>query len=521
MRMHAVVRLELRVQRREPLTALYMVVFALLAMAFSASGPVELVRDRGAVPRDAAWSLMLASTAITAFGQVITTMVAATVVLRDRADRVADLLVPTRLTIVEYRVAKLCAALLMLSLIYAAIPVGLVAGALLGGGSLHAALRGTLPPFVTVVLPTMLAIGALQFAAGVLSGRLWLIVGQGLVLIWLWTVAVDSTTQGGGAVAALLDPFGSAPLLLASRGWSDAERGVRSLPLTPLLLVNRALWLVIGALAATAAIVRQPARRIRVGHLRAHAAAPVVGAQVPRAVLRAEVPHWWVGLFATARYVSRWMLRDPGWRVLTLLGAVNVGVHAFHASALAPASGGSGSVPGLLEHSRLFLILLATIYAGELVWREREERSAPLFDGLPVATRTLVAGRIAGAIVAQGVLVVVLTAASVFGTMAGGGVLEAGVAQSATAQVLVPFVAWMLLSLAVHVVVQQKVVAHLLCIAGWALASVRFGAATASTGAPIAEAWWAVACLLALSVVFGCWRRDGAGRRFYRRSGVS
>lgn len=517
MRMYAVVRLELRVQRREPLTALYMVVFALLAMAFSASGPVELVRDRGAVPRDAAWSLMLASTAITAFGQVITTMVAATVVLRDRADRVADLLIPTRLTIVEYRVAKLCAALLMLSLIYGAIPVGLVAGALLGGGSLHAALRGTLPPFVTVVLPTMLAIGALQFAAGVSSGRLWLIVGQGLVLIWLWTVAVDLITQGGGAVAALLDPFGSAPLLLASRGWSDAERGVRSLPLTPLLLVSRALWLVIGALAATAAIVRQPARRIRVGHSRAHVAAPVVGAQVQRAVLRADVPHWWVGLFATARYVSRWMLRDPGWRVLTLLGAVNVGVHAFHA----PASGGSGSVPMLLEHSRLFLILLATIYAGELVWREREERSAPLFDGLPVATRTLVAGRIAGVIVAQGVLVAVLTAASVFGTMAGGGVLEAGVARSATSQVLVPFVAWMLLSLAVHVVVQQKVVAHLLCIAGWALASVRFGAATATTSAPIAGSWWAVACLLAVSVVCGCWRRDGTGRRLYRRSGVS
>ena len=516
--MHAVVRLELRVQRREPLTALYMVVFALLAMAFSASGPVELVSNRGAVPRDAAWSLMLASTAITAFGQVITTMVAATVVLRDRADRVADLLVTTRLTLVEYRVAKLCAALLMLSLIYAAIPCGLVVGALLGGGSLHAALRGTLPPFVTVVLPTMLAIGALQFAAGVSSGRLWVIVGQGLVLIWLWTVAVDLTTHGGGAVAALLDPFGGAPLLLASRGWSDAERGVRSLPLTPLLLLSRALWLVIGALAATSAIVRYPARRLRVGLSRAHAAAPVVSAPVQRAAVRADVPHWWVGLFATARYVSRWMLRDPGWRVLSLLGAVNVGIHAYHA----PASGGSGSVmPVLLEHSRLFLILLATIYAGELVWREREERSAPLFDGLPVATRTLVAGRIAGVIVAQGVLVAVLTAASVLGTMAGGGVLEADIARSATVQVLVPFVAWMLLSLAVHVVVQHKVVAHLFCIAGWALASVRFGAATASTSAPVAGAGWAVACLLALSVVFGFWRRDGTGWRFDGWSGMS
>ena len=198
-RVAAVVRLELRVQRREPLTVLYMLVFALLATAFAAAGPVELVGDRGPVPRDAPWSLMLASTAITAFGQVITTMVAATVVLRDRADRVADLLVATPLTRREYLLAKLLASLLMLALIYAAVPVGLIAGSLLGGGSLLRAMVGTLPPFVAVVLPTMLAVGALQFSVGVLSGRLWVIVGQGLLLIWLWTATIGWVSGSDGA----------------------------------------------------------------------------------------------------------------------------------------------------------------------------------------------------------------------------------------------------------------------------------------------------------------------------------
>ena len=49
-RMAAVVRLELRTQRREPLTLLYVLVLGLLSMAFAAAGPVELVRGRGAVP---------------------------------------------------------------------------------------------------------------------------------------------------------------------------------------------------------------------------------------------------------------------------------------------------------------------------------------------------------------------------------------------------------------------------------------------------------------------------------------
>ena len=105
-RMRAVLRLELLTQRREPLTVLYVLVLGLLAAAFAAAGPVELVRNRGAVPRDAAWSMLLASTALTAFGQVITTMVAATVVLRDEQDRVAAQLFVTRLTRGEYLTGK-------------------------------------------------------------------------------------------------------------------------------------------------------------------------------------------------------------------------------------------------------------------------------------------------------------------------------------------------------------------------------------------------------------------------------
>ncbi len=512
--------LEMRVQRREPLTVLYMLVFALLAMAFAASGPVELVRNRGAVPRDAAWSLMLASTAITAFGQVITTMVAATVVLRDRADRVADLLVTTRLTDAEYRLAKLLAALLMLALIYAAIPLGLVAGALLGGGSLGSALAGSLLPFVLVVLPTMFAIGALQFAAGVLSGRLWVIVGQGLVLIWLWSAAIDAAARGGGALPSVLDPFGSAPLLAATAMWTDAERAVRPMPVTAALVWSRIVWLLLGAGAAWLAIGLRPGRRgsaVRETSDRGMAAAASVS---PAAALcRAAVPRWWVGFTGTAHYVARWMLRDPGWRVLTVLGAVNVGVHA--AMARPDGSAGSMALDMMQEHARLFLILLATIYAGELVWREREERSAPFFDGLPVSRGAIVAGRIVGVIVAQGAVVLLLVVASGGGVTVATGVVPVALPWVAAASVLLPFVAWMLVSLAVHVLVQHKVMAHLLCIAGWTMASVRFGAATAGGAGRIPVAGWLAVCLLAVCIVRVVWRGDARGRRQDRRPGVS
>ena len=528
-RIGAVLSLEFRTQRREPLTVLYVLVFSLLAMAFAAAGPVDLVGDRGMIPRDAPWSLMLASTALTAFGQVITTMVAATVVLRDRADRVADLMATTPLSPREYLLGKLLAALLLLSLIYCAVPLGLIAGSVVGGGSFASAVVGSLLPFLAVVVPTMLAIGALQFAVGVLSGRLWVIVGQGLVLIWLWTAVADASRAAGGqGWVTLLDPFGSAALLFETRDWSDAARRVGRMPLTPLVFAGRMLWLVLGGLAATVAVMWTPrgvAHRPRLAAAR-RALAPIplpTSSPAPTPARPARVPrdHWWPGAVGTASYVARWMLRDTGWRVLTLLGALNVLVHAFlDASRLHdPLLVTQAALSALQLHARLFLILLATIYAGELVWREREERSAPLVDPLPISENALCAGRVAGVLVAQCALVSVLVVAAAVGAMVAagapvrGGVLLRGVLGG----VLLPFVLWMLLSLAVHLLVQQKVAAHLVCIAGWVLGALRYGAALPSTVAVGHVAIEGLAIVGSLVVIRWAWGARGAGRSWHHR----
>ena len=509
-RMRAVLRLELLTQRREPLTVLYVLVLGLLAAAFAAAGPVELVRNRGAAPRDAAWSMLLASTALTAFGQVITTMVAATVVLRDEQDRVAAQLIVSRLTRREYLMGKFVASLVMLAVIYAAIPIGLAVGALLAGGAPGAAFQASLPPFVIVVLPTMLAIGALQFAIGVLSGRLWVIVAQGLMLIWLWSACVDAAMTSGGSMAALLDPFGSTAVLRATASWTDLERATRGMPMTPVLLGSRAIWMVLGGAAVALAMVRAPHRRTAsVSRANPH---EIIAVPLAAALRRGTHTTARRAMCATAAYVARWMLRDAGWRVIAMLGATNVSVHAFlDARRLAThADVTSAALSALQLHARLFLILLATIYAGELVWRERDDRSAPLFDVLPVRDLPLLAGRLLGTIAAQCVLVFGISSAPLLAAMAGaraaGDLRTFNVAILQT--VLLPFIAWMLLSLAVHVVVQQKVAAHLICIAAWVLAVLMSRVAAAPTaGGDRLSGWWAAWVAAALLITWRGWAR--------------
>ncbi len=522
-RVRSVVRLELLTQRREPLTALYMLVFFLLAAAFAAAGPVELVRDRGSVPPDAAWSLMLASTALTAFGQVITTMVAATVVLRDRADRVDELLRVTLLRPREYLTGKLFAALGLLCLIYTAIPAGLVCGAVIGGGKAWHAVLAVAPPFLIVVLPTMLAVGAIQFGLGALSGRLWVIVGQGLLLIWLWSSAVNAVPHAGGDLLVLLDPFASAPLLRASATWTDAQRTTLAMPVTAALVFNRVLWLLLGTAVAGIAVVRAPnaARAGRRGAGSADdvlelptSAATSTGASPPLASPTLTLPAW-RAVLAWAVHVTRWMVRDTGWRVLAVLGTLNVAVHVALdvTRGMAPAALSTLVVSALEQHARLFLILLATIYAGEVVWREREDRSAAFLDVLPTHDGDAVIGRIVGVVAAQGTLVMMMGAAvTATGMLFSGSPVAPGILVGGLfATALVPFIAWMLVALAVHVVVQQKVAAHLVCIVGWVVVVRIQGSVTVGAGS--ADMAWGVVVVLpaAMFIAWLGWVRGERG----------
>ncbi len=126
---------------------------------FASSSAVELVRDRGAVPKDSAWTLWLAFGGLTAFGQVITTMVVVTAVLRDDALRFTPVLATTTTTAREWLLARLVAAASVLSLVFAALPVGAVAGFWLAGDTPLLPLAARVAtPYLVLTLPSMLVV---------------------------------------------------------------------------------------------------------------------------------------------------------------------------------------------------------------------------------------------------------------------------------------------------------------------------------------------------------------------------
>ncbi len=145
----------------------------------------------------------------------------------------------------------------------------------------------------------------------------------------------------------------------------------------------------------------------------------------------------------------------------------------------------------------------------------------------PVSSARLVLSRVSGVMIAQLTLVLALVA-----TAWASGVLMHGMVSAPRALaygvlwLFVPFALWLVLSLAVHVAVGNKIAAHLLLIAGWVLAValnangwaespwIRYGdlaPLTAGSEAPVSlalqqTAWWCTVSALLLVFAVHRWR---------------
>lgn len=462
--LRALVRFELALQRRDFFAWLAALVFLLLTLGYAAGGPVLLVEGLGTVPRLAPWALAQAMAGVTAFGQVITAITAATTVLRDVGLRTQPLVLTTPLPWRDYLRGRFLGTLATLLGINAAIPLGLLLGAALAGTWPGA--DALLRPMLLLVLPNVLVVAATFFAAGALSGGFPVILTVGLGFIGCWQSGI-ALVRDGVAVGALLDPFGNAALLRATAGWDEAARTTLAMPVDAWLLANRLLWLLLGA------------GLLLLTHWRWRPVPPRGAAVDSAATAAAIAPAWegrdlpalrgagpMAGWLAEWRFGLGWVSRERGAAALLLLGALNAVANGWRV-----ADDPTALVRALEFHARLFAILVATIYAGELVWRDRDVGAQGLLESTPVPARRRLDGRATGVLTGLLGFPLLLWALSVGLPLLQGArpdpVCSArwllGVGGSAFALLFVT-------SLLLHRLLDHKTVAHLVLISGWVMA---------------------------------------------------
>ncbi|MGN2242617.1 ABC transporter permease/M1 family aminopeptidase [Frateuria sp. GZRR33] len=207
----------------------------------------------------------------------------------------------------------------------------------------------------------------------------------------------------------LADPLGMSAYMASSRYFTAAELNAGAIPVSGLMVQSRLLW--VGVSIALLALTyrrfrfaergmsRRQQRKLRRAAAKA-TPATASGAPYPRlADARFDGRTARAQLVARAAMEARYIFKSPVFLVLLLIA------FAFTLPSLLTASGWYGvtlypltsvSVPAIQASFDTLLVIIATYYGGELVWRERERKVHEIIDATPLPAWALMLPKLIG-----------------------------------------------------------------------------------------------------------------------------
>jgi ABC-type transport system involved in multi-copper enzyme maturation permease subunit len=246
---------------------------------------------------------------------------------------------------------------------------------------------------VTFAIPNTFFIAAILFGIAALFRSTTISFLSALILLVLFGVT-DSFASDlkNETLAAMLDPFGSRAFDLMTKYWTVSEKNTLSVPLTGLLLWNRLIWLTVGL-----GIFALVTSRVTLGEKSSKKRKPAE-AEEPAvrhgAIALPSTKASWGGNAALAQFLGAFrfelksLVKTPVFIVILAAAMLNCCV------SLAMSTGeafGNKTFPVTYQMAQIiqgtlymFLIAIITFFAGQLVWRDRDERMDEIQDSLPM-----------------------------------------------------------------------------------------------------------------------------------------
>jgi len=396
-----IARFEIATRLKRISTWVYFAVFLALAMFWAAAAGGVLSQASISFGSGKVWvnSPYAIAQTISFLGMVGLTVIAAIMgraVQQDFEYRVEHFFFSAPIRKWEYLSGRFAGAVVILLVILSSIALGGLLGLLLPGidpdrGGPVRPLAYLLPYF-TIVIPNLVVLGGLFFCLAAITRRMLPVyIGSVICLVGFLAAQGLLRDMANKTLASMLDPFGVVATSQLTAYWSISERNTRMLPFDSLLLWNRLLWLAIGA-----AIIGVTAWRFRFAQEgasgRRRAAAVDDAADVVSVHLRRVEPHAVNGWRLLPRLVwlnFRETVRNVYFGVIAFAGVLFLIVTSTTADDIF----GTNTWPVTWQMLELvsgtfavFMLVIITFYAGELTWRERENRLDQIHDALPIPT---------------------------------------------------------------------------------------------------------------------------------------
>jgi ABC-2 type transport system permease protein len=422
---------EVRQRLRRISTYIYFLVFCGLSYLFTLMsggaipGATVEFGTGGKVLVNSPYTLQAIISFVTFFGVIVTAAIAGQATYQDIDSRSTDLFFTLPISKFDYLGGRFLGSLLIQILIFS----GVGPGAWLGSrmpwidptrlGPQHFA--AYLQPYLILVLPNLVLLTAIFFGLAALGKKMLPVyAGSVILLIGYFVAAQLSNNLTVNVQGALADPFGSNAVDRITQYWTPFQRNTQLVPFTGILLINRALWLGVGALVLLLTYFKFSfAHGTRGGKQTKSLAseeeiAPAMTQALPvsHPVFSAGASFW--QFLSLTRIQFTETVKNVFFIVLMLAGGLfsifvanginnpfSTHVYPLTYQMLELATGGFF----------VFALAIITFYSGELVWREREAGVSQIVDALPVQRWVLFASKLCTLLLIQ-VLIVLVTLAA-------------------------------------------------------------------------------------------------------------
>src|SRR5450432_876879 len=408
---------ELRFRVKSISTYVYFLVwsaFSFFCVASESFGPVA--NSNGKVLLNGPFGNTLDDDYACLFGVIIVAAIFGTSVLRDFQRDTYQMLFTKPISKLAYLGGRWAGSFVTTVLVFSGLMFGAYAGTFAPWAD-HARIAPNqvgwyLQPFFSIVVVQIFFIGSLFFAVAALTRKLIIVYLQGVSLFMLYIIGItvfSATRSLEHFWSGILDPIGLLMLDTITRYWSVVEKTSQLLPwdfsgYSPgVLLYNRMLWIGVGVTALAAVWLMFPMsvealtarsqgkRAAKAREQDAEAARPVrswVAVRLPRVRQHFGAGTTLQQYLSLSRLRIRSVTREvPFWAIVGLLVAFAVNNGHF-----AGRVGGDNVWPvtylmlqAVEGSGTLFFIIVAALYAAELIWRERDTRFDGIHDALPMA----------------------------------------------------------------------------------------------------------------------------------------
>ncbi|NEU07988.1 M1 family metallopeptidase [Flavihumibacter sp. R14] len=440
-------------------------------------------------------------TAITVIGGLIWLVMGAAIAgeaaARDVKTRMHPLTYITPVSKLSYLGGRFLAALAVNALLILALPLGVLLSFYLPGMD-----QGEFGPFTAlpylnvyflIALPNVFIATALQFGFATFSRQVMSSYLASLLLAIVAQVIAVTVAKlfGNWDLVKLLDPVGVTGIVSSELGtWTPTEKNTRLITMEGMFLWNRVLWLSVAIVCLWLTYLRfnfaNPVTKSwwtrfkRRSIVQAQTTADTVvirsrAISIPQVQRSFGFATWFSQTLRIAWRSIGKIARNPvgltlvavtaivsavfGSRIMTQFGIPLLPTTQQVVAFLTPSVGNIGS-------QWVVIPLLIMYFVGELVWSEQDARVSDLTDASPVPDWVLFTGKFLGL-----ALILVVWMALL---MAGGVAMQLGMdydkleiglyVQTLFGLQLVNYLLFALLALVVHVVVNQKSIAHLLML---------------------------------------------------------